>query len=130
MNFSSLFQHAQRAAARTFGSTTSATVTAWFPTSANAAPEARSSFSVTVSDVTQGPPRIQRDALSGTVITRAGTIRIMLPVADLSYTPVAAETVCLLGTSRASATLYRVQAVETAAGIYEIELRPEAQALS
>lgn len=130
MNFSSLFQRAQQQAARTFGSATSATITAWFPASADAAPAARSGFSVTVSDVTQGAPRHQRDALSGSLLTPAGSIRIMLPVADLSYTPLAAETVCLLGTTRATATLYRVQSVESAAGIYEIELRPEAQTLT
>lgn len=128
--FADLMQRAQQQAARTFASVSTATAGAWFPTAYNAAPAARTGFSVAVTDVTQGAPRIQRDALSGTVITPAGTIRINLAVSALTYTPVAMETVCLIGATRATATLYRVTAVESTAGIYELELRPEAQRLT
>lgn len=130
MNFAALMQAGQKHAARIFGSVSEATAGAWFPASVSAAPAARSSFTVAVSDVTTGAPRIQRDALSGAVITPAGTIRIMLVVSALTYVPVAQETVVLIGATRATATLYRVTAVESAAGVYELELRPEAQLLT
>lgn len=130
MTFANLLQRAQVHAARTFSSTTAATAGAWFGTSATAAPATRAAFSVAISDVTQGPPRITRDPLSGTVNTPTGTIRISFPVASLTFTPVSNDTICLIGTTRATAGVYRVTAVETAGGVYELECRQEPQYLT
>lgn len=130
MAFSSLIQHSQKQSARIFGSVGAQTAGAWFPTTVAAAPTARTSFSVIVYDVTKGPPRITRDALSGVVNTPAGTIRISFPVASLTYVPVGNDTICIVGATRATGTVYRVASVETLAGIYELELREEAQYLT
>lgn len=125
--FASLAQMAQTIAARTFQSVASATVTAWFGTSATAAPATRSAFTVALSDVTPGQPRVQRDTLSGEVLTPTGSIRLMFKQSALSFVPKAQETIFLFGTAKATASAYRVTAVESGAGLYEIEARPEAQ---
>jgi len=130
MAFSSLIQHSQKQSSRIFGSVGTRTAGAWFPTTATGAPTARTSFSVIVYDVTKGPPRITRDALTGTVNTPAGTIRISFTVASLAYVPVGNDTICIVGTARTTGTVYRVASVETVAGIYELELREEAQYLT
>lgn len=128
--FAALLQRSQKQSSRTFGSVGVRTAGAWFGTTAAAAPTARTGFSVIVYDVTKGPPRITRDALTGTVNTPAGTIRISFPTASLTFTPVAHDTVCIVGTARTTGTCYRVSSVETAGGIYELELREEAQYLT
>ncbi len=125
-----MLQYANAHAARQFGGVTAATAGAWFPTTATAAPAARSGFSVAVSDVTKGPPRYTRDPLSGTLTTPAGTIRVAFKVADLTFVPIASETVCIVGATRAAGTVYRVAAVESAGGVYELELREESQTLT
>lgn len=130
MSFSTLMQRAQRQQARVFSSATAAIAGAWFPATANGAPSTRSAFTVAVNDVTPGAPRITRDALSGMVNTPVGTVRVAFATAALAYVPVANDTVCLAGATRATATMYRVAAVETLAGIYELELREEAQYLA
>ncbi len=130
MTFAALLSQANAHAARTFGSVVAETEGAWFPTTATGAPTARSGFSVAVSDVIKGAPRIVRDPLTGTITTPAGTIRISFAVASLSYVPLAIETVCIVGDARATGRLYRVSAVEEAGGVYEIELREEAQRLT
>jgi hypothetical protein len=128
--FSDLLQRSQKQSARIFGSVNEATDGAWFGTTANAAPTARTGFSVAVEDVTKGPPRITRDTLSGVVNTPAGTIRISFPVASLTFVPVSMDTVCIVGATRAAGLCYRVTAVESAGGLYELELREEAQYLT
>lgn len=125
-----MLQAANQHSARMFGSVTAATAGAWFPTTATGAPTARASYSVAVSDVAKGPPRYTQDPLSGTLTTPAGTIRVAFKVADLTFVPIASETVCIVGTTRAAGTVYRVAAVESAGGVYELELREESQTLT
>lgn len=126
-SFADLAQNAQTFAARTFQSVTAATTTLWFGTSATAAPANRAAFTVTVSDVTPGQPRIQRDQLSGEVVTPTGSIRVMFKQSAIAFTPIAMETVFLFGPVKASASAYRITAVESGAGLYELEAKPEAQ---
>ena len=130
MAFSDLLQYGNTVAARTFASVSTATVSAWFPPEATDSPGTRAGFTVAVSDVAQGPPRITRDTLSGTVLTPSGAIRISLKTAALSYQPKANETVLLVGASRAMAMVYRVSVVEIAGGVMELECKEEAQWLA
>ena len=130
MTFAAQLQAANTHAARMFGGVTAATAGAWFPTAATEAPTARSGFSVAVSDVVKGAPKATRDPLTGTLTTPSGTITISFLASALTYVPVANETVLIAGATRAAGTLYRVTAVNTLAGIYELECREEAQTLT
>ena len=130
MSFPALMQQSTAHAARTFAGVTAATAGAWFGTTATAAPAARSGFSVAVSDVVKGAPRSVRDPLTGTLTTPAGTIRVSFATSALSFVPVSLETLCIVGATRAAGTLYRIQSVEEIAGIYEMELKEESQALT
>lgn len=130
MGFASLIQHAQKHGSRVFGGVAADTEGAWFPTTVDGAPTARGSFTLAVEDVTKGAPRITRDALSGMVNTPAGTIRISFATSLLTYTPRAKDTVVIVGATRAAGILYRVTAVETIAGIYELELQEDPQYLT
>jgi hypothetical protein len=127
MSFATLLQHANKIAARHFQSVAQATVSAWFPPAALDSPGDRAGFTRALTDIAQGPPRIQRDALSGSVLTATGTIRISILSTVLPYQPKTQETVCLIGQTKATALLYRVSLVEAAGGLLEIELKEEAQ---
>ncbi len=130
MSFATLLQHANKIAARHFQSVSQATTSAWFPPAALDSPGTRAGFTRALTDVAQGPPRIQRDALSGSVLTAAGTIRISILASALPYEPKAQETVCLIGQAKTTALLYRVSLVEAAGGLLEIELKEESQWLT
>lgn len=126
MSFKSLAALSRKHAARVMGGD----LKAWFPATATTAPSARADYSTQVPDVLQGAARRQQGDLIGQVAGIDRTFPVSIPSGVLSYDPVEGETVFLIGTTKATATLCRVVTVRAAGGLIELECKQEVQTLT